>query len=262
MKTLYESILNNPEDDLMRVVELKSILRKHEWLLIKDAYWQNKTIHVVFDGQGYMDDLDEVAEELKCKNFSIYPGAIITSKKPLEGFSIDAQIGFEITAPELRNCKLEAKRDRITIINPKGNIKLTNCDFITRTLCFSDVNDIKLTGNNFDQIENLTLKHIGPKIEKIVLGWNLVTNDKGKWVTYPEPDGKPDPDMNPFKDLGLDKHFKHLTMLNIASEVTGDGKYISFLKQYKYGKHDWGIATQVELTSGWQCNVIRDVRGV
>lgn len=262
MKPLFESILR-PEQDIEHAVEIKSILRKYYWT-VKDAYWKGNTLRVVFDGRGYMDDFDKVAEELNCKSFSVYPWAIIKSDTPLEGFSIDAETRLDITAPEIRGCKLQANQQRVKITNPDGvkKVKVVNCDFITNHLCFNKMDGVTLSGNNFRDVKVLTLTHVGPKIEKIVLGWNLVTNAKGGWRTYPAPPGKPDPNMNPFKDLGLDKHFKNLTDLNIASELGADDMYITFSDNYKRGPHDWGVFAQVNLTSGWQCNVIKDARCV
>lgn len=260
MKTLYESILR-PEMDVEQAVELMPILKKHHWC-VKAAYWKGTTLRVVFDGRGYMDEFDEVAEELNCKKFSVYPWAIITSKKPLNGFTIDAETRIDITAPELNGCKLSTKQMAVMISNPKGvqKVKVINCDFDTHAVCFNNMDGITLTDNNFNDVTTLTLKHVGPKIEKIVLGWNLITNHKGRWSTYPRPAGKPDPNMDPFKDLGLNKHFKNLTDFNVALGTSADDDYISFSTRYKRKSSDWGVVRQLELTNGWQCNIINDAR--
>lgn len=256
MKSLYESILR-PEIDVKHAVEIVSILRKHGWY-VKDAYWKGGTLCIVFDGRGYMDDFDEVAEELQCKNFNIYPWAIITSKKPLDGFTIEAATRLDITAPELKGCRLSSTQGT-TITASKGiqKVKVINCDLLSKSLCFNNTDGMTLTGNNFNDVEILTLKHVGPRIEKIVLGWNLVTNNKGRWTTYPRPSGEPDPNMDPFKDLGLNKHFKNLTDLNITLGTGGNDCYISFSTSYKRGRYDWGVMNQVDLTNGFQCNVIK-----
>lgn len=257
MRSLYESILR-PEIDVEQAVELMPILKKHHWY-VKDAYWKGKTLRVVFDGRGYMDEFDEVAEELQCKNFSVYPWAIIASKKPLEGFTIDAETRIDITAPKLKGCSLTTKSMAITINCPKNvqKVEVTNCDFHSHTLCFDNTNGMTLVGNDFNDVTRLSLKHVGPRIEKIVLGWNLVTNHKDRWTTYPRPSGEPDPNMDPFKDLGLNKHFKNLTDLNIALGTGGNDCYISFSTSYKRGRYDWGVMNQVDLTNGFQCNVIK-----
>lgn len=262
MKTLYESILR-PEIDVMQAVELKPILRKHGWF-VKEAHWEGNMLRLVFDGRGYMDDIDEVSAELNCKKFSVYPWAIITSKTPMDGYTIEAETRIDITAPKLTGCKLSTKQMAVMITKPKNVSKLevTNCDFNTHSVCFSNMDGVTLSGNNFHEVEFLTLKHVGPKIEKIVLGWNLVTNYKGKWTTYPRPTGKPDPNMDPIKDLGLYKHFKNLTDLKIALGTTADDDYISFSNRYKRGRYDWGTDAQLDLTNGWQCNVIKDARCV
>ena len=261
MKPLYESIIR-PDVEVEQAVELMPVLKKHHWY-VKDAYWVGKTLRVVFDGRGYMEEFDEVAEELHCKNFSVYPWAIITSKKPLDGFTITAETRLDITAPELKGCRLTSKQGTM-ITTPKGaqKVKIINCDFLSRRLCFNNTDGMTLTGNNFNDVEMLVLKHVGPKIEKIVLGWNLVTNNKGKWTTYPRPSGSPNPDMDPFKDLGLNKHFKNLTDLDIALGTGGEDDYISFSTRYKRGRYDWGVMGQVDLTNGFQCNIIKDARCV
>ena len=261
MRNLYESILR-PDDDIVQSVEVESILKKHGWWY-KNVKWEGKTLVVINSGERvYLDELDEVAEELNCRSFRVYPWAVISAKKPLDGLTIQAETRIDITAPKVTGCKFITKQMGVTITKPKDTPKLvvTNCDFNTRHVSFDRMDGVTLSGNNFNDVEFLTLKHVGPKIEKIVLGWNLVTNNKGKWSTYPYPKGQPDPNMDPFKDLGLDKHFKNLTDLNIALGTGGNDEYISFSTRYKRRAHDWGVRTQVNLNSGWQCNVINDAR--
>lgn len=261
MRNLYESILR-PDDDVTQSVEFEAVLKKYGWWY-KTAKWEGKTLCVSYPSERvYLDDLDKVAEELHCRSFKIYPWAIIKTSGPLDGLEIQAGTRIDITAPKVTGCKFTAQQG-VTISPQKDTRKLevTNCDFNTTRLCFDRMDGVALSGNNFNQITYLTLKHVGSKIERIVLGWNLITIDpKGRWSTYPYPKGQPDPNMDPFKSLGLNKHFKNLTDFAVAAGTGGDDEYISFSTRYKQGAHDWGVMKQVNLNSGWQCNVIKDAR--
>ena len=262
MRTLYESILR-PDDDLTQAVEYESVLKKYGWRY-KTAKWEGKTLCISYPGERvYLDNLDEVATELHCRSFKIYPWAIIKASGPLDGISVQAETRIDITAPKITGCKFKTNQMGVTITQPNNirKLEVTNCDLDTTRLCFDRMDGVTLSGNNFNQITNLALKHVGSRIERIILGWNIVTiNSKGKWSIYPHPKGQPDPNMDPFKSLGLDKHFKNLTDFNIAAGTGGDDEYISFSTRYKRGPHDWSVMKQVNLNSGWQCNVIKDAR--
>lgn len=261
MRPLYESILR-PDDDILQAVEFEDVLKKYGWWY-KSAKWEGKTLCISYPSERvYLDDLDKVAAELKCRSFKIYPWAIIKTSDPLDGLEIQAETRIDITAPKVTGCRFTA-RQGVSMTQPKDirKLEVANCDFNTSHLCFDKMDGVTLSGNNFNQITSLTLKHVGSKIEKIVLDWNLVTIDsKGRWSTYPYPKGQPDPNMDPFKLLGLNKHFKNLTDFHIAAGTSGEDDYISFSTRYKRGAHDWGVMKQVNLNSGWQCNVIKDAR--
>lgn len=268
MKSLYESILR-PDDDILQEVELKPVLRKYGWH-VQDAYWKGKTLRLVFDGRGYMDDINEVAEELHCKNFSVYPWAIITSKKPLEGFTIDAETKLDITAPKIKGCDLTAKTMGITIIQPNDvrKVEVVNCDFHSFSLCLRNTDGMTLVGNNFDEVTTLDLNNVGPKIEKIVMSWNFITNElcNGVWSTYPYPKGEPKMDLDPMKALGLDKHFKNVNRIDIAGgKRSGHPDHLEFVRagnrmydryEDRYTSLGQGIKVKY-LESGWQMFIQR-----
>ena len=266
MKNLYESILrpSGIDDAVVSEVELQTVLKKYHWFT-ESARFEGDTLKVVFDGRGYMDDFEKVAEALHCKSFDVYPWAIIEAKN-LDGYKIKAATRLDITCTNIQNCVLEAgHRIMISGNNDNDKIKLIRNDFISRALCLNRLNGATMAGNDFGQIEDLTITHMGPKIENIALGWNYVTRDKNKWTTYPRPAGKPDPDLDPIKSLGLDKHFKNLKGLTLSLGCSGTEDYIQFNApggRPKYSRNDWGVDALCNLNSGWQAVAIRDARCV
>lgn len=262
MKNLYESILR-PDDldnDTVQVAEIESIFKKYHWRP-KSYSWEGKTLKIVFDGRGYMDDFDKVAAELHCKNFNIYPWALITSSTPLDGFKITAETRLDITCSEVKNCDLTADI-QVEIIAPRANekIKLIRNDIHSYSMRLQGIDGATMVGNDFSDVKRLTLAHVGPKIERIVLGWNFVTSTKGHWSTYPYPKGDPDPAMDPFKSLGLDKHFKNLEYLNIAAGTGGTDDYIFFTTNHGYKSTDWDIQKTMKLNNGYLAVVKNDAR--
>lgn len=264
MRALYESILRpDVETHAMQAVELDAILKKYHWY-VKSASWQGNALKVVFDGRGYMDDFEEVSKELKCKNFIVYPWAIINATK-LDGYTISAATRLDITCSDIQNCVLGAgHRVMISGKNDKDKIKLVRNEIDSKALRLNNLNGATMTGNDFGQVEDLTITRMGPKIENIVLGWNYVTRNKNAWTTYPRPAGKPDPDLNPIKSLGLDKHFRNIQKFTLSLGCTGNEDYIRFSApgQYRHGRFDWGVDGLVELNNGWQAVVIKDARCV
>lgn len=264
MKNLYESILRpNADVQVMQQVELDAILKKHHWY-VESAYWQGNALKITFDGRGYMDNIDKVAEDLKCKNFIVYPWAIVSAAK-LDGYSIKAGTRLDITCQDIQNCVLEAGH-RVTISgkSDKDKLKLVRNDFVSKALRLNNMNGATMVGNDFDQIESLTITRMGPKIEKIVLDWNYVTNNKGAWLTYPRPSGSPDLDLDPIKSLGLDKHFRNLQNFTLSLGCGGSEDYIQFNAsgQRRYKRFDWGVDGLWDLNNGWQAVVIKDARCV
>lgn len=266
MKKLYESILrpDSIDDTVVGEVELQAVLKRYRWLT-KSARFNGDTLKVVFDGRGYMDDFEKVAEALHCKSFDVYPWAIIEAKN-LDGYRIKAATRLDITCANIQNCVLEAgHRVMISGNNSNDKIKLVRNEFISNALRLNRLNGATMVGNDFGQIGNLTITHMGPKIEKIALGWNYVTRYKNAWTTYPRPDGKPDLDLDPLKSLGLDKHFKNLKSLTLSLGCTGTEDYIQFNtpdSPRKYGRYDWGVDGLYNLNSGWQTVIIKDARCV
>ena len=244
MRTLYESVLRPDVDvNAKQIVELDSILKKHHWYP-QSAEWQGNALKLVFDGRGYMDDIDKVAEELHCKNFIIYPWAIITATR-LDGYSLKAATRLDITCADIQNCVLEAGH-RVTISgkSDKDKLKLVRNEFISNALRLNKLNGATMVGNDFGRIEDLTITRMGSKIENIVLDWNYITHHKDIWTTYPRPAGKPDPDLNPIKALGLDKHFRNLQKLTLSLSCSGDDSYLRFSAPGKtrYKRFDWGVS--------------------
>lgn len=264
MKNLYESILRPDAigTAVQQTVEVEAVLKKHRWFY-KSYRWEGKTLKVIFDGRGYMDDFGAVAEELGCKSFDIYPWAIISGVKQLDGFEIKAATRLDITCNDIQNSSLTAGHC-VTIFAPKKNekVKLVRNDIHSGHFRLDGIDGATMVGNDFDEVDFLTLRKIGPKIEKIVLGWNLVTNYKDRWTTYPRPAGKPDPAMDPLKSLGLDKHFKNLTDFTVALTTGGNDDYITFSTRYKQKRHDWGIDELIDLDNGFQAKVVKDARCV
>ena len=263
MRTLYESILR-PDDDIESAVELEPILKKYGWWY-KSAIWEGKTLVISNPHERvYLNDFDKVMEELHCKSIRVWPWALISASGPIDGIEIEAGTRIDITAPKVTGCVLRCKQ-YVTIYQPKENIKpvYTHNDFQTRVLHMDGVDGITFAGNNFDNIEILKLERVGPKIEKIVMSWNFITNELqgGIWSTYPRPKGEPKLDLDPMKALGLNKHFKNINRFEISGgKRSGFPEHLEFVcpgnpafNRYKDGYSDLRQGIKVKyLTSGWQ----------
>lgn len=264
MRTLYESVLrpDQTDRDISRQVELMPLLKKYHWF-VKSARWDGDTVKLVFDGRGYMDDFERVAEELQCCSFDVYPWAIISGVKKLDGFALKAATRLDIRCDDIQNCKLIAGH-RVTIRPDKTKIiKMVRNSFETHALRLNNFDRTVLASNNFNQIEQLTIDHFGSKVNNIVLNWNVITQKDNKWVTYPRPTGQPDPSIDPLRTLGIDKHFKNLDNVKIALNTGGDDCYIDLNSpsaNYRHKQFDWGVDKIVDYNNGWQLAVIRDAR--
>ena len=268
MRNLFESILR-PDDDILQGVEFESVLKKYHWRY-KRAEWQGKTLYVVFDGRGYMDDLDKVAEELNCRSFKIYPWAIINTSGPLDGIVVQAETRIDITAPKVTGCKFICKQP-LTIRPSSKASKPTysHNDFECEMIEMVGIDGVTFSGNNFNNIDTIHLTKVGPRIEKIVMSWNFITNELkgGIWSTYPRPKGEPKLDLNPLKALGLDKHFKNVKRLQISGGLNSGypDKLVFTLPSYefyqeytkRYSDISRGIDRVEMLSSGWQLMITK-----
>lgn len=264
MKTLFESMMR-PDVETSQAVEFEAVLKKYRWLY-KSAKWEGKTLCISDPGNRvYLDDLDKVAEELNCKSFKIYPWAIIETSGTLDGLTIEAGTRIDIKAPKVTGCKLQCPQ-QVTIKTPDKSQKpiYTNNDFVTKFIDIEGVNGVTFSGNNFNDVIQLELTKVGPKIENIVMSWNFITNklSGGVWSTYPKPNGAPKMDLDPMKALGLDRHFKNVTRLIIAGgKHSGTQAHLEFVNKgssqynhYRDGYYEvgMGIMDVKYLTSGWQ----------
>jgi len=251
-----------PELDVVQGVETESVLKSHHWWGIQKIEWVGKTLKVVFDGRGYMPELDKVAEELGTKSFLIYPWAIVQDVDKLDGFTIQAATRLDITCGDIENCKLIAGH-ALRVIVPKregGVLKFVRNDVDSLYMGMSGINRGILAGNHLDKINRLVLTHIGPKIEKIVGGWNLLEIKNDKFSTWPRPKGTVDTSLDPLASLGLNKHFKNLDDFSIAKGTGGNDCYINVTKKFPARHGDWGIDRIVELNNGWQMTIRNDAR--
>lgn len=265
MKPLYESILRpgNIEDDVIGDVELQSILKKYRWFY-ESAHFEGKTLKITFDGRGYMDNFEKVATELRCKSFSVWPWAIVRDVDKLDGYELEAGTRLDIYCSDIQNCKLTAgHRLLISGDSDTSKLKIVRNQVNSAAMMIQRMNGATMTGNDFNKVTRLTITSPGKAIEKIVLGWNIVSKTNKGWSTYPQPEGKFDPDMDPIKSLGLDKHFRNLDTLTISSGMTAFEDYLQFTApnyKYKYKRSDWGVDFCKTLTNGWQATAIKDAR--
>jgi hypothetical protein len=260
MKSLYESILDNPSAELDKDIDLKLVLKKYHWYY-KKASWKGDTLYVVFDGRGYMDDFVAVMNELNCKKVEVYPWAIIDNAQELKDFTIKAATRVDIYADTLQNCTFIAG-SRVTI-DPRGKrLTMAKCNIESGGLRLNDIDDVVLRNNNFDKIDSLTLSNVGSHIESCVLDWGIVKLKGSAWTTYGATGVEPT--FNPVdcieKQLGA--KFKRLSSLTIAKQTGGDNIFVRAYSVNTHKRFDWGISNLTDLTNGWQIWAESDARSI
>lgn len=265
MRSLYESIMrpNDIEDEVIGDVELQSILKKYHWFY-ESAHFEGKTLKIIFNGRGHMDDFEKVATELHCKSFSVWPRAVIRGANKLDGYELEAGTQLDIYCQDIQNCKLTAGH-RLLISGDSNTpkLKMVRNQVNSTAMTIRRMNGVTMTGNDFNKVIHLTITNPGKTIEKIVLGWNIVSKTDEGWSTYPRPKGEFDPNIDPIKSLSLDKYFRNLDIFTISFGTTAFEDYLRFTApnyKYKHKKTDWGIDFCKTLTNGWQATAIKDAR--
>ncbi len=269
---VFEGVMNNAEQDVVDSVELTSILKKHgSQSFLKDAKWDDRgrALRLIYDGYGYMYEVQDLAADLKCNEIRVYPQAIIRETLSLKNMYLGAatQIRFD-DACKIENCVLadgdwtyNVGRGGITLRADKsGNLEVRNSTFKCKRLKMSGVTKAKLQGNDFNEVEYLALTNVGPTIQRIIERWNFCTIKNNSFTSYPYPKGQFSPDIDPIKELGLDRHFKNLDTLCIAISTNGDKKYIRYERESTYKRFDWGVDKLETLSNGWQLTLINDPR--
>lgn len=260
-----ESILSDPDLTVSRSVEINDILKKHYCATsLKKADWDGNTLRLIYDGYGYLYELQDLMDELSCKSICVYPQIVIRETPVLDGLSIKCATRCQVSGSIVKNCLFEdgawtyrTSRMGISFTAPKnGFLEISDTTIKSAYLKFANVERAKLLRNNFDDVERLTLTYVGKMIQKIVEKWNLCTIKDGEIKTYPYPAGQFDPNMDPLKALGLDKHFKNLTQLQIATKTGGDKNYILFEKNTSRKATDFEVTTYKPMNNGWTAMIV------
>lgn len=264
---ILEGIMN-PEDDAIQAVEVDSLLKKHYCHTgLKSHKWIGSQLQLIYDGYGYLYEFNDLAKDLGCKRFKVYPQAIIRETPVLDNVHLEVATRIQISDCKITNCSFEdgcfpgtGRMGCYVGADKSGNLTIKDSTFNVKHLVLRNVTKAQLSGNDFSQVESLALTGVGPLIQRIVEKWNICTIDKNSFTSYPRPKGEFNPNIDPIKLLGLDKHFKNLNRLAIALGTSGNNNYILYTKDTTYKKFDWGVDTYQEMSNGWKMLLMRDAR--